>query len=187
MTSDVKKYIEKRYDRYLDYATYHCGCAGIADESEDVLQESLVQLFEKPSEKLQSLYDRQSGQYREIDYFLLRIIKMNATSDTAPYRAKYKPIPRNENVCYTQLDIEDVVDDERDYPAETLEKMNKVREALEELNLSERAKAIFHFRFFCGEQFKNWQGEESEKELFDVFYKVQKLIKERINGKSTLF
>ena len=143
MTTDVKTYINQRYPRYLDYAVFQCGCAGIGDESEDVLHESLYQLFQKPIEKLQELYEKKSGQFREIDYFLLRIIKMNATSKTAPYRAKYKPIPRNENVCYTKLDIEDISDDEYDYPAEILEKKNKVREILEGLNLSEQARRIF--------------------------------------------
>ena len=188
--SDVKTYINQRYPRYLDYAVYHCTCAGIGDEASDVLNEVLCNLWSKPIKKLQSLYEKKSAkcEYTELDFFILRMIKLNATSDTAPYRAKYKPIPRNENVDYSHLDIEDVSDDERDYPAETLEQMNKVRKILEELWLSEYAKSVFSWRFFCGEKFADWEGPENEKELFDVYYEVVELIKERLSGKQlTLF
>ena len=187
--SDVKTYINQRYPRYLDYAVYHCTCAGIGDEASDVLNEVLCNLFSKPIEKLQRLYEQKSTKcsYTELDFFILRMIKLNATSNTAPYRAKYKPIPRNENVCYTQLDIEDAAYNEYDYPAKTLEKMNKVREIVEELNLSEFAKSVFYFRFFEGEKFADWKGPENEKKLFDVYYDVVELIKERLSGKLTLF
>lgn len=35
----LNKYIEKRYDRWLDYAKYHCSLAGMTDEAIDVLNE----------------------------------------------------------------------------------------------------------------------------------------------------
>ena len=31
----VEKYIGRRYERWLDYAVYHCGLAGIPDEAND--------------------------------------------------------------------------------------------------------------------------------------------------------
>ena len=37
----VEKYIGRRYERWLDYAVYHCGLAGIPDEANDVLNEVL--------------------------------------------------------------------------------------------------------------------------------------------------
>ena len=32
----LNKYIEKRYDRWLDYAKYHCSLAGMTDERSNV-------------------------------------------------------------------------------------------------------------------------------------------------------
>ena len=33
----LNKYIKKRYDRWLDYAKYHCSLAGMSSEAIDVL------------------------------------------------------------------------------------------------------------------------------------------------------
>ena len=43
----LNKYIEKRYDRWLDYAKYHCSLAGMADEAIDVLNEVMCMLLQK--------------------------------------------------------------------------------------------------------------------------------------------
>ena len=44
----LNKYIEKRYDRWLDYAKYHCSLAGMTDEAIDVLNEVCVCCFKSP-------------------------------------------------------------------------------------------------------------------------------------------
>lgn len=51
----VEKYIGRRYERWLDYAVYHCGLAGIPDEANDVLNEVLCSLLQKDDAKLQQL------------------------------------------------------------------------------------------------------------------------------------
>lgn len=183
---EINKYIQKRYDRWLDYASYHCSCAGIGDEAIDVLNEVLLDLLQKPEVKLIGLLHKRSEQYTELDYFVLRMIKLNATSPTSPYRHRYKPIPVDANVDYSRLDVEDLSDEEYDRSADILEKTNQVREILFRLNLSEKARKVFEYRFFHGEMFCDWPGSESEKELFDTYYKVISLIKEKLNGK-TLF
>lgn len=186
-TEEVNKYIQKRYDRWLDYASYHCSCAGIGDEAIDVLNEVLLDLLQKDDGKLLGMLNKKSGQYTELDYFILRMIKLNATSNTAPYRHKYKPIPVDENVNYTQLNfIPDEEYEEIDRPHEILQKTRQVREIFDSLSLSDYARKVFIWRFFCGEMFQDWPGEEKEKELFDVYYKVINLIKEKLT-KTTLF
>lgn len=185
-TEEIKKYIEKRYDRWLDYASYHCSCAGIGDEAIDVLNEVLCDLLQKSPDKLILLLNKKSGQYTELDYFVLRMIKLNATSPTSPYRHKYKPVPVDANVDYSRLDLIDEDDEDYDRPAEILKKTNKVREIYSRLNLSDKARKVFEYRFFHGEMFCDWPGKETEKELFDTYYKVISLIKEKLNGK-TLF
>jgi len=182
MNKELEKYIGKRYERWLDYASYHCSCAGIENEASDVLHEVLCDLLNKPPGKLSELLHKKSGQYTELDFFVLRMIKLNAISDTSPYRHKYKPIPVDANVDYNHLDIEDVTDEERDCTADILEKTNIVRKILDELFISEHAKSVFRWRFFCGEKFCDWTGQESEKELFDCYYKVVNLIKEKLNN-----
>lgn len=182
----IDDYISKRYDRWLDYSSYWCTQAGIPDEAVDVLNEVLCDLLQKPEKQLLELYGKKSGQYRELDYFVLRMIKLNATSPTSPYRHRYKSLPVDANVDYTRLDIEDEVYLDYDRPGEILLKIQAVRKILDELSLSDKARRIFSFRFFEGERFCDWPGKESEKELFDAYYKVVGLIKEKLNNK-TLF
>lgn len=186
MNHKINDYITKRYPRWLDYSEYHCSCAGIGDEAIDVLNEVLCDLLQKPEEKLLSLLEKKSGQYTELDYFVLRMIKLNATSPTSPYRHQYKSLPVDGNINYTMLDIEDEEYSDHDRPGEILEKTQKIRIILDELNLSDKAMRIFCFRFFEGERFCDWPGSENEKELFDAYYKVVGLIKEKLNNK-TLF
>lgn len=185
-TEEIRKYIERRYERWLDYSSYHCSCAGIGDEATDVLNEVLCDLLQKPEMLLLGLYSKKSGQYTELDYFVLRMIKLNATSSTSPYRHKYKPIPVDANICYSQIEIEDVVDDDHDRPGDIVEKTRIVRNIFDSLIISDFAKRVFSWRFFCGEKFSEWPGSETEKELFDVYYKVVSMIKEKIYNQ-TLF
>ena len=98
----LNKYIEKRYDRWLDYAKYHCSLAGMSSEAIDVLNEVMCMLLQKPLEHLSRLMEAKQGKYTELDWYILQMIKLNVTSDTSPYRHKYKPIPVDENVAKTE-------------------------------------------------------------------------------------
>jgi hypothetical protein len=68
-------------------------------------------------------------------------------------------------------------------PGEKLEKMNKVREIIEGLNLSDYVKKVFLWRM-SGEGWEDWLGDETNKELFDVFYKIRDMVCEKLNGKT---
>ena len=182
---DVRKYINKRYPRWLDYSEYQCSRAGIDGEGVDVLNEVMCDLLQKPEKLLTSLFERKSKGYTELDYFVLRMIKLNATSLTSPYRYRYRQLPTNENVDYTTIDIEDVFnDDEEDTAGYILDKTRKVREILEELDLSDLALKVFNHRFFMGEPFTGWDGPESRKELYDIYSGVVELIKQHLKGGS---
>ena len=180
----IEKYIAKRYSRWLDYSAYHCSLAGIPEDSYDVLNEVLCALLQKDSDKLEQLLGTKKDGYTELDFFVLRMIKLNATSETSPYRSKYKPIPSDMNVDYSKLEIEDIHDDVPDKNSILLEKYNKVREALNGLDLNPKAKRIFEFRFFEDENFADWQGSESLKQLYEIYNRVQELIKKKIFGES---
>ena len=48
----------------------------------------------------------------------LWLVKLNATSDTAPYRHKKKAFPTDDNVNYFSLEMEDATYQENDIPGE---------------------------------------------------------------------
>ena len=77
----LNKYIEKRYDRWLDYAKYHCSLAGMSSEAIDVLNEVMCMLLQKPLEHLSRLMEAKQGKYTELDWYILQMIKLNVTSD----------------------------------------------------------------------------------------------------------
>ena len=47
-----------------------------------------------------------------------KMIKLNASSPTSQYRSRCKPLPVDDNVDYSRLDIEDISDDSVDRNAE---------------------------------------------------------------------
>lgn len=187
MTIDIlKNYITKRYQGWLDYATYHCCHAGMEDESIDVLNEVLVMLLEKcetKPEQITSLYEKEKGEYRELDFFVLQMIKLNIQSPTSPYRHKYRPILSDENADLSRLDIIDEDDNEVDRAGEILQQMNKVRDIFNNFQLSKQAKTIFSFKFFEGNSFSEWEGPEDRKILYDTYNKVLELIKDKLNNR----
>lgn len=180
----VEEYISKRYERWLDYASYHCGQVGMPEEACDVLNEVLCSLLQKDNCKLEQLLSIKKNGYTELDFFVLKMIKLNATSDTSPYRSKYKPMPADDNVDYTRLDIEDISDDSEDRNAEILEKLHLVRETFESLDLGTVAASVFEFHFFQDGNFSEWEGPETLKQLYEIYNGVQELIRKKINGES---
>lgn len=178
----VNNYIAKRYDRWLDYASYHCGLVGISDEAHDVLNEVLFSLLQKSDRLLEKLLSTKKNGYTELDFFVLRMIKLNVTSPTSPYQSKYKRIPADDNADYSRMDIEDVPDNEIDTPGITLERMHQVREVFESLDLSPLAKRVFEFHFFQDNNFSEWVGPESQKQLYEIYNGVQELIKKKVKG-----
>ena len=134
----LNKYIEKRYDRWLDYAKYHCSLAGMSSEAIDVLNEVMCMLLQKPLEHLSRLMEAKQGKYTELDWYILQMIKLNVTSDTSPYRHKYKPIPVDENVDWRRLNIIDEPDDSIDRTEYIRERMQDIRDMVDLLELSEK-------------------------------------------------
>ena len=168
----LNKYIEKRYDRWLDYAKYHCSLAGMSSEAIDVLNEVMCMLLQKPLEHLSRLMEAKQGKYTELDWYILQMIKLNVTSDTSPYRHKYKPIPVDENVDWRRLNIRERIQD--------------IRDMVDQLGLSEKAKRIFAWKFFAGESFADWPGPENRKELYETYKSVFNAVMDKKDGKLLL-
>lgn len=183
---DVRSYITKRYERWLDYSKYHCAMQGMAGEEVDLLNEVMINLLEKSEEKLLGLYNKKHKQYRELDYFVLRMIKMNATSDTAPYRHRYKPLPVDANINYSQLEVEDLEDDEEDRAGEIFKKTRIIHEAIEDIEPYTDPLDIeaFFFRNFDGEPGDKWK-ENNAKKCYERSYLVNRKIREFVNNYDT--
>lgn len=182
----INKYISERYDRWLDYARYHCSHANMEDEAIDVLNEVLAMLIEKCESNeshILKLYSSKKGQYRELDFFILQMIKLNIQSPTSPYRHKYKSIPVDANIDFQHMDIIDEEDPEQDRSSEILQKMQQVRSIFEDLQLSKKAKRVFSWKFFEGNSFSEWEGSEDKKDLYDIYNGVLELIKNKLNNR----
>lgn len=182
----IENYITKRYERWLDYAEYHCDVAGMPDEAIDVLNEVLCDLLQKDNARLERLLNAKKNGYTELDFFVLRMIKLNATSDTSPYRNKYKPcMPFGRDTDCSRLEIEDVREETVDKNAIILDRFHQVRDALESLDLVPSAKRVFEYRFFEDGNFNEWdEGPEMLKQLYEIYNKVLSLVRKKINGES---
>lgn len=60
--------------------------------------------------------------------------------------------------------------------------MQDVRNIIDQLGLSEKAKRIFAWKFFAGESFADWPGPENRKELYEVYQKVFNAILDQKKG-----
>jgi|GEM_PF-144914 len=157
----IENYITKRYERWLDYSNYHCELAGMPDEASDVLNEVLCDLLQKDNAKLEKLLQAKKNGYTELDFFVLRMIKLNATSDTSPYRNKYKPcMPVDNDTDCSRLEIEDKSTNVVDNSAILFLKMQIVRFVFDHLEMPNLNRAVFKYRFFEDRPFSEWNYKE---------------------------
>lgn len=177
---EINDYITKRYRNWLDSAKYRCKMAGIPDEAEDVLQEVVCSLLQKDNALLVGMLNRKKDNYTELDWFVIRMIELNATSPTSPYRHKTRRGNIDRDVDFQRLEIEDISDDETDKAGRILTQMDQVRLVYESMQLSESSKRIFEYRFFHHEDFADWPGKESQKFLYDTYNRIILIIKAKI-------
>ena len=180
---DLNKYITKRYDRWLDYSRYHCTQAGMPDESDDVLNEVIAMLLDKQIDDLDRMLESRKGKYRELDFYILRMIKLNIQSDTSPYRHKYKSIPTDDNVDWRRMNITEEELESSDNSDYIRYRLNDVRRILKEIGISDHAIRIFTWKFFAGQSFADWPGTESKKELYETYKNVLRSVRDKISGK----
>jgi len=166
--AEINNYIKKRYPRWLDYAEYHTSQAGLKGESVDVLNEVLLSLLNKDEECILNMLHSKKGKYCELDFFILRMIKMNSTSVTAPYLAKNKPIPVDRNVDLMNLDLEDVKEQEIDKSQEFLDNYQTVCKIVDRLDLTKPEKQAFNSLFVMPESMSDYDNRT--KKVFYTYY-----------------
>src|SRR4030042_1644523 len=89
MVQELNKYITIRYPRGHDYAQFHASLARIPDLTQDLLHVVLLSVLEKPQDKILDLYHRKRDGYTELDYYVLKMIKLNCHSSTSPFRFRF--------------------------------------------------------------------------------------------------
>ncbi len=178
ISESITSYINNRYPRWMDYAEYHAKLAGIPDESGDILNEVLLSLMQKDPDHLVALLDKKKQGYTELDFYLLAAIKLNAHSMTSPYRHKTKDIPKDKNIDPWTIEIEDELSDQADRNAETLQLWRKARDIFEDLDITDKEKEIFSWRFFADNSLRSWPGPESYPNVCNIFKQVMSIMRE---------
>lgn len=88
----IRNYISFRYPNWLDYAKYQARVNHFDGWGEDLLNDVVCDLLKKPEEKLLQMLQKQTKKIvngvptTELDKFVLKMIKLNATSSVAPFR-----------------------------------------------------------------------------------------------------
>ncbi|WP_042369577.1 hypothetical protein [Bacteroides neonati] len=178
---EIARFIERRYSKWLDYSRYHCELSGMRGEATDVLNEVMCSLWQKELWRLERLVNTKRNGYSELDFFVLRMIKLNIYSPTSPYQNKYKSALVDENVDCSILDTLPDEDEDSD-DGYLIDKFRLIRDAVEDLELSPMARKVFDFRFFQDQNFSDWPGPETLKQLYEIYNAVLDMIKRKISG-----
>jgi len=183
VSESVSRYITERYPRWRDYAEYQAARAGIPEDADDILNEVMLSFLQKDNQELERLFSRKRESYShadqvytELDYFVLKMIKLNATSLTAPWRFKSKSLPTDENVTWSDLEIEDLGPDGEDSQEEQLQKWRAAREILDSLEISDQEKKIFTWKAFADNPLASWPGPESYTAVCYIFNRTRELV-----------
>ena len=166
----------------MDYAKYQAHLAGIADQAGDILNTVLESLLKKDPEQINSLLQKKKGPYTELDFFILRMIKLNAHSPTSPYRHQTRTVPTDANIDPISIEREDALEDDPDRQADILEKCHTAREILEEIDIPQRDKDIFSWKFFSDNALRSWPGEESYSSVCATYNRVKALMAGKIRN-----
>lgn len=171
-------YVGKRYDRFLEYSTFHCSRAGIPDEAIDLLHEVIIQLSKKDEDYLLRLCRTPSkcGRYKELDVLILRMIEINAHSLQAPYRWKAMNAKIDTNVDIQRLKIIEEQLVEVDKSEVLLKEFRLVNWVFRGLELNDLERAVFEYRFINNELLSEWSGSEAQGKLYKVYNSVVNVI-----------
>lgn len=169
----VNDYIGKRYDRWLDYAKYHCEQAAMHDEYADVLNEVLYMLLQKNDAYLDQLYDAEKGTNRELDYYVLKMIRLNIQSLTSPYQHAYKRIPVDRD---RDIDSVDIVDEYSDTDADH-SNVEILVHVMQSINLSDFERNIIQHKIVERKKLSDLVGREKKHLIYKTYNQALEQIK----------
>jgi len=185
VSKELDQHITNSYQRWTDYAEYQANLAGIPDQAGDILNTVLEALLKKDQAQVSNLLNKQKGPYTELDFFVLRMIKLNAHSPTSPYRHKTRTVNTDSNVDPYSIEKEDFLDLDPDKEQMILEQCNQAREILDHLGVTPREKEIFSWKFFADNTLRSWPGEEPYSTVCSTYSRVKRLMVAKIRNPNT--
>ena len=176
----IREYISIRYERWLDYCRYKCSKSGLGGEENDVLNEVLLNVLQKDEQLLMKLYRTKKVQkgkeFTELDFFILKALDLNITSETSPYRYKNKCIPRA-NIEVSRLKIVDETYHQFDISTQILKEIRLITWVLKGLDLTESERRVFEHKFLHGNSLcGDWHGPETRKERYQIYKNIETTI-----------
>lgn len=173
---EIDTYITNHYQRWRDYAAYYCKVCRVNLEPAEVLNNILCDLLSENSGKVSELIKRKGKNgLSEFDYLILSIIRTNIISPRSACRY-VKGQRWTQRIGQLEYRL---ADDRQDDNEEYTERILLVQEAIDELQISEESRRIFLWRFE-GRNFKDWPGPESLDYLYDVYNRIELLIRHKI-------
>lgn len=178
---EIDEYINSHYQQWREYAAYHCNRTRLGLDAAEVVNNILCNLLSEHPDTVADLIARKSKNGRtEFDYFILSIIRTNIISPRSTFRyVKGQKVTARLDVLEYRL-AEEPSDDNEEYE----ERLQTVRNILDTLQISQQSKRIFAWRFFEGNNYKDWEGIESLDYLYDTYNRVELLIRYEIWRKS---
>ena len=178
MSNNLDNFITTHYPQWVEYATYHVRYSRLPIDPAEVVNDVLCTLLERDVSKLEHLMNARNKDGTELDFFVIRIIKISIHSPRSPFRYQ-----RGQH-CTDRLE-----DSIRTLPAPTPDfnqedAYMQVRQVFDTLQVSELSKRIFAWRFFEGKTFAEWPGPESPKFIYDTFNRILLIISAKIRRKN---
>ena len=178
MTTFLNKYITTHYPQWVEYAAYHVRHSRLPIVPAEVVNDVLCPLLERDMAKLERLMNARNKDGTELDFFVMRIIKISIHSPRSPFRYQ-----RGQH-CTDRLEdsIRTLMVPTPDFDQD--DAYMQVRQVFDTLQVSELSKRIFAWRFFEGKSFAEWPGAESQKFLYDTFNRILLIISAKIRRKN---
>lgn len=178
MNPDLNTFITTHYPQWVEYAAYHVRQSRLPIDPTEVVNDVLCTLLERDTAKLKRLMNARNKDGTELDFFVMRIIKISIHSPRSPFRYQRGQhcTDRLEDSIRTIPVLAPEFDQEDAY--------QQVKRVLDGLQLSELSKRIFVWRLFEGRPFAEWPGAESQKFLYDTFNRILLIISAKIRRKN---
>ena len=188
MNAEIRRYIAERYPRWFDFASYHAAQQNLEDHAEDILHEVLLAVIMMPQEKVgrifrksSKLYNSNGTEFSELDYFVLKMIRLNMQSDTAPYRHKYKPLKKDVPLSNneTRIPDEEYDDQQLDDAGRQFKQWELIRIVGESLELTPAERDLFTHVFICRERVSSMDEEQiTRKKKYEIINELKASIQQ---------
>ncbi len=150
--SELSNYMNKRYPNWLEYAQFHASQSGYPELGGDLLNEVLIAVLGKEEPFLIGLAKQKKNGYSGLDYYILNLIKRNATSKTSPFRYKEEKQRIDRNVNYEVMGLVDEIKDRESIEIK-MELNNKIDQIALDVFENDEDMKIFVDRFCIGRDF----------------------------------